>query len=115
MQRPHPPIVIGGWSAPALRRAARIGHGWYGWGLDHDEAAAVIAQLRSAAREVDRDPALGEIEITITPSGPLDLRAAERYATLGVHRLNLMVPGEATEAGLHRLIDGIGAELVERV
>jgi probable F420-dependent oxidoreductase len=115
VQRPHPPIVIGGWSAPALRRAARIGQGWYGWGLDHDEAAAVIARLRSAAQEVNRDPALGEIEITLTPSGSVDLRVAERCAPLGVHRLNLMVPGEATEAGLHRLIDGIGAELVERV
>jgi hypothetical protein len=32
-----------------------------------------------------------------------------------VHRLNLMVPGETAEAELHRLIDGIGADLVGRV
>jgi probable F420-dependent oxidoreductase len=114
VQRPHPPIVIGGWSAPALRRAAGIGNGWYGWGLDHDEAAEVIGRLRSAVQEIDRDPALGEIEISITPSGPVDLPAAQRYAALGVDRLNLMVPGDATEAGLHRLIDGVGADLVGR-
>jgi probable F420-dependent oxidoreductase len=112
LQRPHPPIVIGGWSAPALRRAARIGNGWYGWGLDHDETAAVIAKLRAAARSAERDPALGELEITITPSGHVDLRATERYATIGVHRLNVQVPGGASEADLLRLIDHLGTELV---
>lgn len=29
IQKPHPPIWIGGESAPAQRRAARIGDGWY--------------------------------------------------------------------------------------
>src|SRR5215813_13383368 len=29
-QRPHPPIVFGGDTAPSLKRAARLGDGWYG-------------------------------------------------------------------------------------
>src|SRR5207253_5783829 len=33
VQKPWPPIVVGGESAPALRRAARFGDGWVG--LDH--------------------------------------------------------------------------------
>lgn len=111
-QRPHPPIVIGGWSAPALRRAARVGSGWYGWGLDHDGSADVITRLRAEVRRAERDPALGELEITITPNGDVDLRAAQRYAALGVHRLNLMVPGETTEDDLLRSIEEIGAEFV---
>ena len=113
-QRPHPPIVIGGWSAPALRRAARTGNGWYGWGLEPDETAAILAELRDAVRSASRDPALGDLEITITPPGPVDLRAAQRYAGLGVDRLNLMVPGDADPREVLRFIDDIGAELVGR-
>lgn len=112
VQRPHPPIVIGGWSAPALRRAARTGNGWYGWGLDLDEAAAVIAELREAVRTAERDPALGEVEITITPNGSVDLRTAQRYATLGVHRLNIQAQGGTSEGDLLRQIDDLGAEIV---
>ena len=33
VQRPHPPLVLGGHSAAAYRRAVRSGNGWYGWEL----------------------------------------------------------------------------------
>lgn len=115
VQRPHPPVVVGGWTAPALRRAAQYGSGWYGWGLDHDETASIITQLRTALRRAERDPALGELEITITPKGPVDLRAAQRYATLGVHRLNLPVLSTTGESDLLRIIDDIGVEIVGHV
>lgn len=114
VQRPHPPIVIGGWSAPALRRAARTGNGWYGWGLDHDETADALRRLRDAVDHVERDPALGDLEITVTPPPDVDLDAARRYAELGVHRLNVMVPGRTTEDDLRRSIDAIGSEIVGR-
>jgi probable F420-dependent oxidoreductase len=113
-QRPHPPIVVGGWTPPALRRAATRGNGWYGWGMDHDEATYTLARLRTALRATDRDPALGELEITITPRTRVDLAAAQRYAALGVHRLNLPVRGPV-EDDLLRFIDGVGTQIVGRV
>ncbi len=115
VQRPHPPIVVGGWTPPALRRAASRGNGWYGWGMDHDETTYTLARLRAALRGVDRAPALGELEITITPRTRVDLASAQRYAALGVHRLNLQVPGRAGEDELLRWIDRLGTEIVERV
>src|SRR5262247_1650051 len=33
-QRPHPPIVVGGRTALAFRRAVQQGNGWYGFALD---------------------------------------------------------------------------------
>jgi len=30
VQKPHPPIVFGGHTEPSLKRAARLGDGWYG-------------------------------------------------------------------------------------
>ena len=34
VQQPHLPILVGGHSAPALRRAARYGNGWYGFAIN---------------------------------------------------------------------------------
>ena len=115
LQRPHPPVVVGGWSAPALRRAATRGNGWYGWGMDHDETASTLARLRAVLGDTDRDPELGELEITITPRGRVDLPSAERFAALGVHRLNLPVRSELGEVDLLRFIDDVGAEVAGRV
>jgi alkanesulfonate monooxygenase SsuD/methylene tetrahydromethanopterin reductase-like flavin-dependent oxidoreductase (luciferase family) len=41
------PIMIGGTTAPALRRAARFGDEWQGLGLDGAGFAAAVARLRS--------------------------------------------------------------------
>ena len=87
VQKPHPPIVIGGLSAPALRRAARYGNGWYGFALDHAATGAAVAGLRAAEGEVVRPSELGRLEITVTPAGPLDADAVARFADLGVDRL----------------------------
>lgn len=115
LQRPNPPVVVGGWSPPALRRAAERANGWYGWGLDLDETRDVVARLRVAVERADRDPELGELEITITPKGSMDLAAAERYAALGVHRLNLPVGSAIAEPDLLAFIERIGTEIVGRL
>jgi probable F420-dependent oxidoreductase len=44
-QLPHPPIWVGGTSAPARRRAALLGDGWYPIRLQPDEVAAGIDEI----------------------------------------------------------------------
>jgi len=84
-QRPGPPIVIGGMSEAALRRAQQRGDGWYGFALDPDATADVLARLERAGAGVERDAPL---EITITPPpGALEPDTIARYAELGVDRL----------------------------
>jgi alkanesulfonate monooxygenase SsuD/methylene tetrahydromethanopterin reductase-like flavin-dependent oxidoreductase (luciferase family) len=87
VQRPHPPIIIGGESPAAYRRAVQSGNGWYGWDMDPDRTAVALAALRAAEARHGRPAGLGELEITMTPPGRLDLDTARRYADLGVHRL----------------------------
>jgi probable F420-dependent oxidoreductase len=81
------PIVMGGHTASAYRRAVERGHGWYGFGLDPDRTAASLTGLREAAERYERPPALGRLEISVTPRGRYDQSAFE---DLGVDRLILL-------------------------
>ncbi|MEQ9641493.1 MAG: TIGR03619 family F420-dependent LLM class oxidoreductase [Alphaproteobacteria bacterium] len=89
-QQPHPPIVTGGWTRPALVRAVGSANGWYGYNMDVDAAAKHIAALKAAAETVERPAGLGKLEISITPPrAPITLSMAEAYKHLGVDRLIL--------------------------
>lgn len=114
VQRPHPPIVIGGHSAAAYRRAIESGNGWYGFDLDVEETARALAGLGEAARRYERPSALGELDITITPRGPVDLEMARRYVGVGVHRLAIQ-PHTMDGSAIDDLIASVGDTLVGRV
>jgi probable F420-dependent oxidoreductase len=94
MPRPvqHPiPIVVGGRTPPAYRRAVSQGHGWYGFGLDVAETQKSVAALREAAKKTSRPAVLGTLEISITPPGfeVPDAATLDAYAAAGVDRLIL--------------------------
>ncbi|MDI6100911.1 LLM class F420-dependent oxidoreductase [Actinoplanes sp. NEAU-A12] len=114
IQRPHPPIVVGGHSAAAYRRAVRHGNGWYGWGLDVDQTGQALRALAETARAEQRPESLGELEITITPPGPPDLDTVRRYADLGVDRLIIELEG-IDDTAVDSVIVSVGETLVERV
>jgi len=91
-RRPHPPIVIGGHTPSAFRRAVAHGNGWYGFALDLDTTATCIEGLRRAGAECDRPAALGALEISVTPRGKVDRDTVRRFADLGVERLIVYRP-----------------------
>jgi probable F420-dependent oxidoreductase len=58
VQKPTPPIWLGGAAKPAVRRAARLGDGFFGAGSSTTAAfAEQVTVLRQALTEQDRDPA----------------------------------------------------------
>jgi len=57
VQRPHPPILIGGYAEAVFRRAVTLGDGYTGGNIPLDELAPLVARLRALAREARRDPA----------------------------------------------------------
>jgi probable F420-dependent oxidoreductase len=91
LQRPIP-LVVGGHTAPAYRRAVARAHGWYGYALTPQQAAASVARLAAAAGRVHRPPELGELEISVTPRGQVTRDLAAEFARGGVHRLVLLAP-----------------------
>jgi probable F420-dependent oxidoreductase len=114
VQCPHPPIVVGGHSPAAFRRAARHGDGWYGWRLDVEEASHAITALHEAATTQERPAGLGPLKISITPPQPIDLDTARRYAEAGVHRLVLQ-PDQPGAAAMDTLIHTAAESLIGRL
>jgi probable F420-dependent oxidoreductase len=85
-QRPVP-LVVGGHTARAYRRATTRAHGWFGFGLDREGTTRGVEGLRRAAGQVERPSGFGEIEITVAPRGPITAERVDAFAELGVHRL----------------------------
>ena len=64
VQKPHPPIWVGGETGPSMRRAARIGNVWYPIGSNNanmldtlPRLTAGIAKIRTLTAAAGRDPA----------------------------------------------------------
>jgi probable F420-dependent oxidoreductase len=66
LQKPSIPVVIGGVSAAAIRRAARVGDGWQPLGFAPEALAPAIASLREQARAGGRDPAAIPVSISMS-------------------------------------------------
>lgn len=114
VQKPHPPVVIGGHTKEAYRRAVQYANGWYGFALDPEKTAECLAGLKKAAEEVTRPMSLGALDISITPGPTLDLDLAKRFADLGVNRL-IPFPRVKTEQALHDFIKQAADSFLGRV
>ncbi|MGW6278000.1 TIGR03619 family F420-dependent LLM class oxidoreductase [Kribbella sp. NPDC055071] len=112
VQRPHPPIVIGGHSDAALRRTVATAQGWYGVYLDVPGTAKLLARLRTL--EAGRPDGLGPLEITITPPGAVDAQTAKEYVALGVDRLVLQ-PTTSDGSDLEEVVRSAARELIGKV
>src|SRR5207249_1938313 len=73
VQQPHPPIVFGGETEAALRRAAALGDGWYGVGHTPESAAVQATKLRALLAAAGRGAA--PFELTVSPAGSRALGA----------------------------------------
>jgi len=98
VQRPHPPIVLGGHSEPSLKRAAQIGDGWYGIAEGVEQTRTIIDRLREHERAANRAIAL---EITVSPrlGDQLTLDQAREFAAIGVSRV-VVAGGPGTREAL---------------
>jgi probable F420-dependent oxidoreductase len=97
------PILIGGNSPTALRRAAHVGDGWHGVRLSPAQVREAVTTLRTGLAEAGRDPAGFRVVLraSVTPGGAA--RQLESYAAAGVDDLIVEVPDASTDRRLHVL------------
>ena len=107
LQQPGPPILVGGGSRAALRRAATLGDGWHPTGISPDQLATPVESLYRIARDNGRDPSRiivsvrNELDVTegsssgagSAMSGSPDqlLEAIDAYEAQGVSELVLAI------------------------
>ncbi|MFJ9242213.1 LLM class flavin-dependent oxidoreductase [Streptomyces sp. NPDC101776] len=96
VQRPHPPILIGGRSAATLRVVAEHADLWNIPGGDIEDAVGRSALLDRYCAEIGRDPA------SITRSIHLSVSYDKPEATRDAIR-------EALDAGFHHIVLGLSA------
>ncbi|HUI26517.1 MAG TPA: LLM class F420-dependent oxidoreductase [Candidatus Kryptonia bacterium] len=92
-QKPYPPLIFGGETRVALKRAAEIGDGWYGTRFTPEGIAPMIAQLKEFATAAGRDFSRFEITCGIGGHLPFNRDTVCRFADVGVHRLMVFAPG----------------------
>ena len=108
IQRPHPPIHVGGVAPGGLRRAVAYGDGWIPIGGRTAVDGRGLSDLRAeACGETGRDPASLEISIYYAPP---DVAVIADLAEHGIQRVVFGVPSEGRDVVLP-LLDGY-AEVV---
>jgi probable F420-dependent oxidoreductase len=124
VQKPTPPIWLGGAATPAVQRAARLGDGFFGAGSSTTAAfAEQVTVLRAALKEQGRDPAAFPVakRVYVAIDDDAD-RARTRMAqglaevygaTFGKKLMPVTVTGPAGDCirGVQQVADA-GAELI---
>jgi probable F420-dependent oxidoreductase len=131
LQRPHPPLWIGGRSSAAVRRAARAGDAWHPSHLTVDELRERIPELHAecerAGRSTDEVTVTTRRKLVLTPS-PTDAEAgrvlqgdADAIAAtvaelehVGVTHLIVELPG-SSEGELLENLDWFGREILAEI
>jgi probable F420-dependent oxidoreductase len=92
-QRPLP-VVVGGHTGAAFRRAARHADGWYGFLVGLRAMAEYRQALDAAVEQAGRERPL---HVSVSPSRRLDEDVVARYSELGVDRLIPIPPPGLSE------------------
>jgi probable F420-dependent oxidoreductase len=97
VQRPHPPLLVGGESPAALRRAVLRGDGWISMPHTFETAAPQLAALGRMCDEAGRDPST--LQVTMTDQSLDSPDQIARWADAGVDRL-IVKPYDRTRDAL---------------
>ncbi|HVH76902.1 MAG TPA: LLM class F420-dependent oxidoreductase [Stellaceae bacterium] len=112
VQKPHPPVIVGGAFPHSARRAVRYGDGWVPNASrpQYPDVTEFLPQFRDMAKEAGRDPA----SLPVTIFGAVeDLDRLKRYRDQGIARLIVALPAEK-EASVLPTLDR-WAELIRKV
>ena len=104
VQKPHPPIILGGAFPHAAKRAIAYGDGWIPIGGRQLDPLEVLPQFRQMAKEAGRDPASLSVDVFAPPRDP---ELFKRYRDAGVNRVILMLPPKAREEILPMLDESV--------
>ncbi len=80
LQQPHPPLWVGGWTEPAMKRTALLGDGWLPAWLTPEDIGARFQQVKAMARQHGRDAEAIHLGIEVYVSIDQDSSTAKKNA-----------------------------------
>jgi probable F420-dependent oxidoreductase len=85
------PVWMGGRDRRALERVGRLGDGWFPLGVEPDDVALLVQQVRAAAEQAGRDPASLGLQCSVRSAGDVarDVETARRYEAVGATHVAL--------------------------
>jgi len=89
VQKPHPPVLLGGHGRKALERVVRYCDGWMPISLRAGDLKKEIAELRETAKKAARDPKSISISVFWAPA---DRAKIDEYEEMGIERAILALP-----------------------
>ncbi len=112
VQKPHPPVIVGGAFPHSARRALRYGDGWIPNASrpQYEDVTDFLPHFRQMAAEMGRDPAA--VPVTVWGAGE-DFDRLRRYQDQGIARLVVSLPPEPADKTLPTL--DRWAELIRRI
>ena len=100
VQKPHPPVLLGGRAKNVFQRVVRWGDGWFPNRITPEEVKEGRAELTELAAAARRDPA--SIRISISGQAP-DKDLVRRFEEVGAVRVVVRGEGGSTGGALHWL------------
>jgi probable F420-dependent oxidoreductase len=97
VQKPHPPIILGGETDYTLRRVVEFCDGWLPRGRGGFDPAADMARLRAIADEAGRD--MSTLSVSVFGAKP-EAAALEKCAKAGITRALFALPSADRETVL---------------
>jgi probable F420-dependent oxidoreductase len=105
------PVLVGGDSDAALRRAARIGDGWFGFDHDPSSVKERVGKLGGYLEAEGRS--LRGFRVLISPyTRRTDAAMVEQYAEAGADEL-VLIGGARDAEGMVRVLDELAESVVE--
>jgi probable F420-dependent oxidoreductase len=100
LQKPHPPIIVGGDGATTFDRVVEFGNGWMPINRPNKNPIGRIPELRHRLEKAGRDPKSVPVSLFYAPP---ERTALEALAAAGVERAIFGLPSEPRDAVLPRL------------
>ena len=96
VQKPHPPVIVGGAFPHSARRAIRYGDGWVPNASrpSYADVTEFLPQFRQMAADAGRDPAAVPVSIF---GAPENLERLKRYSDQGIARAVVTLPSAKSD------------------